>query len=205
MGIWLCNLDVPKSMKRSHLVKIAMIALLSLSTLGIFGVSFFLKTAFSNNSKSQIITDTSRYPEIRQQLWFNQQHIPHFPEQLPPQAENIRIAYYPGFSPNGSFFQLRLQHSPGKIQTLLSQYEKIAKYQYQGGNTNDHVNLENGVPTTFFYTSNNSQESFPATYTIFVLDAQDRGKPGFKWNHGHSYGVAIDISASEIVYWAEKW
>ena len=31
----------------------------------------------------------------------------------------------------------------------------------------------------------------------------DKSQPDSKWNH--SYGVAIDIASSEIVYWAEKW
>ncbi|MFN6160558.1 MAG: hypothetical protein ACK46N_18975 [Dolichospermum sp.] len=36
-------------------------------------------------------------------------------------------------------------------------------------------------------------------FTVFL----DKSQPGSKWNH--SYGVAIDIASSEIVYWAEKW
>lgn len=192
-------------MKRSHLVKIAMIALLSLSSIGIIGGSFLLKNTLSSNSETKIITDTSRYQEIRQQLWSNNDYIQHFPHDLPDEVENIRIAYYSGQPPEGSFFQLRLKHSPDKIQKLLSQYQSIAKHQYKGGSTNDHANQPNGVPTTFFYTSDTSRETFPATYKILVLDAKDSGKSGFKWNHGVSYGVAIDSSASEIVYWAEKW
>lgn len=57
----------------------------------------------------------------------------------------------------------------------------------------------------FFYTGDASEDSFPSSYEILVLDAEDKGTPGFKWNHGNSYGVAIDSSASEIVYWAEQW
>ncbi|MDP5339483.1 MAG: hypothetical protein NWQ28_13010, partial [Nodularia sp. (in: cyanobacteria)] len=110
-----------------------------------------------------------------------------------------------GLASEESFFQVRLKQSPEKIQQLLLQYKNIAKYQYQGGSTNHHVNLPNGVPTTFFYTSDASIESFPATYEILVLDAKHKGTPSFKWNHGDSYGVAIDSSASEIVYWTEKW
>ncbi|MHC5829160.1 MAG: hypothetical protein ACYT04_77935, partial [Nostoc sp.] len=80
-----------------------------------------------------------------------------------------------------------------------------AKHKYKGGNTNDHINQPNGVPTTFFYTSDSYTESFPATYEILVLNAEDKGISGFKWNHGDSYGVAINSSASEIIYWSEKW
>ncbi|WP_089094119.1 hypothetical protein [Nodularia sp. NIES-3585] len=182
-----------------------MIILLSLGSLGIVGGSFFLRKAFSSSSEIKVITDTSGYQQIRQQLWSNQDYIQHFPDHLPNEAENVRIAYYSGTVSAGSFFQVRLKQSPKKIQKLLSQYQNIAKYDYKGGSTNDHVNLHNGVPTTFFYTSDVYQESFPPTYEILVLDAKDKGKPGFKWNHGYSYGVAIDSSASEIIYWAEKW
>jgi hypothetical protein len=181
-----------------------MIALLSLGSLGIVSKNFFLTKALSSN-KIQVITDKSRYQEIRQQLWANNHHIQHFPEQLPHNSKNVRIAYYSGIGQQGSFLQLRLKNSPHTIQDLLSQYRKTAQHQYQGGDTNNHANLANGVPTTFFYTSDSGRESFPPTYEILVLDAKDRGSPGFKWNHGYSYGVAIDSSASEIVYWSEIW
>lgn len=192
-------------MKRSPLVQVAMIVLLSLGSLGIVGGSFFLKKAFSGTNEPEIITDTSRYEEIRSQLWSANNEIKHFPQNIPTGDKSVRIAYSPGFLQGGSYFQVRLKQSPEKIQKLLSQYRNIAKHKYRGGNTNDHTNLPNGVPTTFFYTSDYAVESFPASYEILVLDAQDRGSPGFKWNHGNSYGVAIDSSASEIVYWAEIW
>ncbi|MFN6571857.1 hypothetical protein [Dendronalium sp. ChiSLP03b] len=192
-------------MKRSPFVKIAMIVLLSLGSLGIVGGSFFLRKAFSSTSQSEIITDTSRYREIRNQLWSDGSEVKHFPHEIPVSNKGVRIAYSPGFLQGGSYFQVRLKQSPDKIQKLLSQYRNIAQRKYRGGDTNDHANLPNGVPTTFFYTSDYSGESFPATYEILVLNAQDKGSPGFKWNHGDSYGVAIDSSASEIVYWAEKW
>lgn len=192
-------------MKRSHFIEIAMITLICLTSLGTVGKSFFLKTAFNNHSESQLITDISQYQQIRQQLSSDNEHIQHFPHQLPVGAENIRFAYYSGNATTASFLQLRFKYSSETIQKLLSQYQHLAQHHYRGGNTNDHVNQKNGVPTTFFYTSDGGMESFPPSYEILVLDAQDQGKPGFKWNHGHSYGVAIDISAAEIVYWAEKW
>lgn len=192
-------------MKRSHLVKIAMIILFSLGSLGIVGGSFFLRKAFSSSTENEIVTDTSRYTEIRESLRPNEYPVKHFPTTIPADAKAVKIAYSPGFLKGGSFFQVRLKQSPEKIQKLLSQYKSVAKYEYRGGSTNDHTSLPNGVPTTFFYTSDASEDSFPPSYEILVLNAQDRGSPDFKWNHGDSYGVAIDSSASEIVYWAEQW
>ncbi|MBD2609856.1 MAG: hypothetical protein RMY62_026700 [Nostoc sp. ZfuVER08] len=192
-------------MKRSHIIQAVMIVLFSLSSLGIIGGSFFLRKAFSNSSEPEIITDTTRYQEIRNQLWYDFEDVKHFPNQIPTDAKDIRMAYSPGFLQGGSFFQIRLKQSPEKIKKLLSQYRNNAKYQYRGGDTNDHINQPNGVPTTFFYTNDSSEGTFTNEYEILVLNATDRGKPGFKWNHGDSYGVAINSSASEIIYWAEQW
>jgi hypothetical protein len=193
-------------MKRSHFVKAAMIVLLSLGSLGIVGGSFFLRKAFSSSSSGpQVITDTSRYQEIYQQFLSDNKHIPHFPQALPSGNQNVRIAYSNGVNQGSSYLQVRLKQSPEKIEKLLSQYRNLAKHQYQGGNTNDHANQPHGVPTTFFYTSDTSAESFPSSYEILVLDAKDEGKPGFNWHRGQSYGVAINTSASEIIYWAEAW
>lgn len=188
----------------SHLVKAIMILLISFGSVGVVGGSFFLKKAFSSSNQSEIVTDTSRYQEIRHQLWVSEDEIKHFPSEVLAGVENVRLAYSPGSSQTGSYFQLRLKKSPQQIQQLLTQYSKQAKHRYRGGDTNVHANLPNGVPTTFFYTSETA-ESFPSSYEILVLNAEDKGRPGFKWNHGDSYGVAIDSSASEIIYWAEKW
>jgi hypothetical protein len=187
----------------THLVQIAMIFLLSLGSLGIVGGSFFLRKASNNTGEAETITNTTRYGEIRNQIWSNKKQIKHFPHEIAEDATNVRLAYSPGLQ-QGSYLQLRMKQRPEKIKKVLLKYREIAKHKYRGGNTNDHANLPNGVPTTFFYTSD-AQESFPNTYEILVLNAENRGTPGFKWNHGDSYGVAIDISASEIVYWAEAW
>lgn len=192
-------------MQRSHLAKAAMIVCLSLGSLGIVGGSFFLRKAFSSTTESQIITNTNRYSEIRNQLWASPAEIQHFPSEIPADAKNVRIAYSPGVAQASSFFQVRVQKSPEQIQKLLTQYRKLAKHKYLGGDTNDHANFPNGVPTTFFYTGDAAGEAFPPDYEILVLNAEDKGNPGFKWNHGDSYGVAINSSSAEIVYWAEKW
>ena len=179
--------------------------LLALASLSIVGGSFFMRRNFSSTSEPKIITDTSRYKEIRNQLWSNNDQIKHFPNEIPTDAKSVHIAYSPEFLQGSSFFQIRLKQPPNKIEKLLSEYRNSAKHKYRGGNTNDHINQPNGVPTTFFYTSDSHTESFPATYEILVLNADNKGRPGFKWNHGDSYGVAINSSASEIIYWYEKW
>ncbi|ALF55797.1 hypothetical protein ACX27_27785 [Nostoc piscinale CENA21] len=192
-------------MQRSHLAKAAMIVFLSLGSLGIVGGSFLIRRAFSSTTESSIITNADRYSEIRNQLWASPAEIQHFPRTISVDSPDVRIAYSPGVAQASTFFQVRQKQSPAQIQQLLAKYRKLAKHKYLGGDTNVHSNLPNGVPTTFFYTGDAERESFPPSYEILVLNAKDKGTPGFKWNHGDSYGVAIDSTASEIVYWAEKW
>ncbi|MBG1261343.1 hypothetical protein [Nostoc commune] len=178
--------------------------LLALASFSIVGGSFFLRRTFSSTREPKIITDTSRYKEIRNQLWSDNDQVKHFPNEIPTDAKDVRIAYSPESQGSG-FFQIRLKQKPEKIETLLLQYRSSAKHRYRGGNTNQHINQPNGVPTTFFYTSDSPTESFPPTYEILVLNTENKGRLGFKWNHGNSYGVAINTSASEIIYWSEKW
>lgn len=196
-------------MNKTHFLKIALLFIVFLGGFGVVGGSFdlrpaFMKQAFREQSREEI-TDTSRYEEIRSSTWLHQELVKHFPAVIPDYAANTRFIYYSGNLQGGSFLQLKMKLPQTKIEKLLAQYRNRSQRKYQGGNTNDHLNQKNGVPTTFFHTSDNEAESFPPSYEILVLGAHDRGNSSFKWNHGDSYGVAIDKYTSEIVYWAEVW
>ncbi|MDB9460264.1 hypothetical protein PN480_19760 [Dolichospermum circinale CS-1225] len=192
-------------MKQSIFVQLATAILLSFGSFGLIIGGFWISKTASNHKQLQLITDTSKYQEIRNHKWADIQQIQHFPPQIPANAQVLQMAYASGLIPGSSSLQIRLKQPPAKIKNLLTQYKKISQHQYQGGNTNNHINQPNGVPTTFFYTSDSDIETFPSSYEILVLNAEDKSQPGSKWNHGNSYGVAIDVASSEIVYWAEKW
>ncbi|MDJ0735532.1 MAG: hypothetical protein QNJ47_15970 [Nostocaceae cyanobacterium] len=187
------------------LVQIFTIFLLLLGSIGIVGGSFFFKQAFNGVSETKTIKNSDRYLEIRHQLWSSQELVKHFPKDIPTDATGVRLVYSPGVLQASNILQIKFKLPQKNIQKLLVQYRELAKHKYRGGDTNDHINLPNGVPTTFFYTSESAAQFFPPTYEILVLDAHDRGTAGFRWNHGDSYGVAIDSSTSEIVYWVEQW
>ncbi|MUG96946.1 hypothetical protein F7734_33245 [Scytonema sp. UIC 10036] len=189
----------------AQFVNIVTVVILFLGSLGVVGSGFFLRKAISSGSQPEIVSDRSQYQDIRHKLWSNREQIKHFPTDIPADASGVRVAYSSNSSEGNRFFQLRLKQSPQKIQNLLSQYRAIAKRKYQGGNTNAHANQPNGVPTTFFHTSDSQEESFPSSYEVLVLGADDKGNSNFRWNHGESFGVAIDTSTSEIIYWAEEW
>jgi hypothetical protein len=192
-------------MKRSIFVNFATVILLSLGSFGLVVGGFLINKAANNNQKIQLITDTSKYQEIRNHKWTDIQQLQHFPVNIPPDSQLVQMAYASGLSPKASSLQIRLKQPPAKIKNLLQKYKNISQHQYRGGNTNNHNNQPNGVPTTFFYTSDSETETFPSSYEILVLKAEDKSQPGAKWNHGNSNGVAINVASSEIIYWAEKW
>ena len=183
----------------------ATIAFQSLGGVGVVGGGFFLTQAFNKKGETETIINSSNYQDIRHNTWSNQTQINHFPATIPREATDVRVIYYPGSSEYGRIFQLRMKLPKQQIQKSLLKYRDTAKHKYQGGDTNDHANQENGVPTTFLYSSDLQAGTFPSTYEILVLNANNRGTADFPWNHGDSYGVAIDKITSEIVYWAEEW
>ena len=192
-------------MQKSLVVKIATLCLIYVGSFSIIAGSFLLTKNSNNPQTRHIITDISRYPEIRNHLWSNIKQIKHFPIKIPDDAKSVSMAYSPGVIPGSSFFQIRIKQHPETVKKILVNYSKIAVKKYRGGDTNDHIKQPHGLPTTFFYTSKNQMERFPNTYQILVLEAEDKSQGGFKWNRGYSYGVAIDSSTSEIVYWVEQW
>lgn len=150
------------------------------------------------------ITDITRYLEIREEMG-DSELAHHFPKSIPEYAQNVKFEYVPGFLQGGEIFQLRMKLPEDEIDSLYKEFRLKATHIFIGGETNDHANTTDGVPTTFFYTSDTEDQSFPDDYEIMVINAEPEGTPKFKWNHGVSYGVAISTEKSDIVYWLESW
>jgi len=150
------------------------------------------------------ITDISQYNEILEQMG-DSELTRHFPLSIPESAEVVKFEYIPKFLQGGEHFQLRMKLPQSGISDLQEEYRSKAKFTFIGGQTNDHQNMPGGVPTTFFYTNDTKNDSFPDDYEILVLNAEPKATSDPIWNHGFSYGVAISQEKSEIVYWSEYW
>ncbi len=188
-----------------YLVQIVIVILFALGGVALVSRNSIFKEALTNIKGNDKITDISRYKEVRHKLWSNESQIKYFPKDIPSDATNVSLVYSKGYLKGGNFFQVRFKLPSDKIKKLHSHYQKIAQHKFRGGDTNDHVNRPNGVPTTYFYTSGSDYYTFPAVYEILVLNANNKSSSGNKWVRGDSYGVAIDDYASEIVYWVEEW
>lgn len=199
-------------MTRLRVLKFIMIIFLSLGGVTVIGSGIFLYILGNSfNSALEPVKDISRYQEVIRGFEPNSPLIKHFPDNIPPEASNVRLFFLPGFMQGGTIFQLRMKVPPEKIKNLQSQFRKTAKWKYIPGGKDNSPKEEtspDGVTINFeynFHTSDFGKSSpFPPSYEILVLE-DTRGAPEYDWNHPELYGVAIDISASEIVYWAEDW
>jgi hypothetical protein len=161
------------------------------------GLIFF--AARSWQKSVQPVTDISHYSEIKAKWPSNL--VSHFPAEAPNSAV---FFFQPGFLQGGSSLQLKVEMSESKIATELSKISNRILATYHGGNVNTHANLTNGIPTTFFFTSETDNSLFPNDYTIMVVATNNRGG-GLSWNHGSTAGIAISTQRQVVVYWAEDW
>ena len=155
------------------------------------------------------VTKPSAYAKtLGRAAGFAPQLVSHFPKEIPGTAKKVKFYYMPGFLQSATVMQLRYQTSAEDIARLYEHYQKAARKRYIGGNTNIHMNTEEGMPTTFFFTSDSGDRTFSDDYEIMTLDpvirSADRPE-GFYFNHGQSHGVAISRERNEVIFWAESW
>ena len=159
------------------------------------GVEMFISTTE--------VTNVRRYDKILNDYWsFNSELVSHFPRPIPSDANNVRFSFRPKFLQGGAHIQLRYATSPEIIADVYTRFSERKTKSFTGGDTNDHVNMKEGMPTTFFYTSSSGNDEFPDDYEIMIFDKILKKE---NWNHGQSHGVAISKKKNEVVYWAESW
>lgn len=155
------------------------------------------------------VTDVREYQTILTQHWDSWTDLArHFPRPIPSDAKDVRFSYVPAFLQGGAHVQLRYHAAPATISELYTRFSGKTTKSFTGGDTTVHMNMKDGMPTTFFYTSGSANREFPDDYEVMAFDDVLKEKerpPGFYWNHGHSHGVAISKKRNEIIYWAESW
>lgn len=176
--------------------------------LAVLGAGFIYAINRSLDEALKTVTDPSRYSEIRA-VFDHSSIIQHFPPQIPSDAQNVSLYYQPGFLQGGAIFQLRMTLPPAKLKQIESEFLKQGKRKYiPGGKNNSPISetTPQGMNVRYeyqLYAGEATSNKFPNNYKILVFE-DTRGAPKYDWNHPDLYGVAIDISASEIVYWVES-
>jgi len=168
------------------------------------------------------IKNPRKYSSILNNNWGNNL-VHHFPKKIPEDAKNVKFFYRKGYMQGGSAMQLRYSTSPKRIAELYKNFSQMKTKSFHGGNTHNHMDQKNGMPTTLFYTGDKYQTDsnciieettntkFPDDYEIMIFDwipsEKEKKRRGLKrsFNHGESHGVAISKKRNIVVYWAESW
>ncbi len=150
------------------------------------------------------ISDPSEYSRIMQEAG-DVPAVAHFPSVIPENAELVRFHFHPAVFQGGTALQLRVRLPGSEVEAVRSEYIGKAKYVLSAHMENGGSSQDEEVRTTGFYTADGSSSEFPETFEIIVLDAEYLGSDDAPWNHGVSYGIAVSLADSEIVYWYEDW
>lgn len=180
-------------MIKLNLKTIVIVALMSIPLICI-AIILGLSAVFPSTDEDWVITDLSQYSEIRN--GHNQGLIKHFPEQIPKSAAKVSFFYSPPFLQKGLVIQLRLKLPINEIRRLQIEYDELISRK---GNRKTY--LTSSYPLGVYTKDKPEGEMLPQGYKIVVLEAETKNQG----NHGHAYGVAINDSTSEILYWAEAW
>jgi hypothetical protein len=180
---------------------------LPISILVVGGCLYLLNREFDEALKP--VTDTAQYEKILAKFE-NSLTVKHFPLRISADAKNVRLYYLPGFLQGATMLELRMKLPPEQIKIIEAEFLKQAKRRYIPGAKNNSSKEENsptGMKVEYIYKSHIGSlngENFPSNYKLLVLE-DTRSAPKYNWKHSTVYGVAIDPSNSEVVYWLEQW
>lgn len=152
-----------------------------------------------STARSLMITDVSRYPEVLHSADENSPLLAHFPEKIPLEASNVRFAYQPRIMQGAMFLELLITLPESQIDELWSQYSEMAQYQFTEEKT------LNDIPEPILFLIRDENHELNRKFSIFFIEAQPAGKKDFIWNHGTMYGVGINKTDLEVIYWLQYW
>ena len=182
---WLCGLGV---------------AILCAAAFAFWGL--FTITIESINQATTEVTNVRKYEKILR-YWRPEKPdsiVGHFPDSIPANATTVSFSYFPKFLQGGAHIQLRLALSEATIEGLYKKSSARKIKSFFGGDKLEHMKMKEGIPTTYFFTGDANDLSFPDDYEVMPFK---KGKKN--WHHSNSHGVAISKQRREIVYWAESW
>ncbi len=177
-----------------------------LAALFFFGLTALVTEVLATATTN--VTTVGKYEKILDDYWKPRGELTtHFPRPIPPQARDVRFSFRRGFLQGGSHIQLRYSLPDKEMSDLYERFSRIKTKSFTGGDMNDHMNMKEGMPTTFFHTNGSKDQKFPADFEVMIFDEVMKGErpEGFYWNHARCHGVAISRTRHEIVYWAESW
>ena len=167
------------------------IAVCSVAIIG--GMIFFFawQTFVEFKKATTFVYDVTKYESILKE-WkeFAPDMVNHFPEAIPPDAQNTEFYFQPGFLQMGSRIELRYKSTPGNIKSLYEQFSKLKTHANQGE-----------ILLVHFVTGRNNADIIELGEDWVAMHFEEC--PDNLREHTKEYGVMISREKNEIIYWAE--
>lgn len=147
------------------------------------------------------ITDVNRYSEVIESIT-PKTVIEHFPERIPAEASNVKFAYQPRIMQGAMFVELLMTLPEKQINELQDKYGEIEQYHYS-----EEIGLTDIPEPILYLISDKSDENngFDQNFSIYLISAEPAGTEDFIWNHGTMYGVGINNTTFQVIYWLQYW
>jgi hypothetical protein len=147
------------------------------------------------------ITDVNRYSEVMESIT-PKTVIEHFPERIPPEASDVRFAYQPRIMQGAMFLELLITLPEKHFNELQDKYGDLEQYHYS-----EEIGLTDIPEPILYLISDKSDENtgFDQKFSIYLISAESAGKEPYIWNHGTMYGVGINNTTFQVIYWLQYW
>lgn len=182
---------------------IALITISSILAFLFMVMVFFNFIVMAFNDGTTVITDIGSYNKVmRIYNYPSAKVVSHFPKTIPSYAKDISFFQIPQFLQGGDEIYLAYSVSNEEFNALTKEYKDKAKHIVSSKGEIDSlgnkVYIPGGVYTTLNINLNEKND-----FSIFIIDSVPY-EPG-NWNHGKSYGTAINKTTGFVLYWFENW
>lgn len=143
------------------------------------------------------VTDSSKYQTILKHVGYPDNKLfSHFPKKIPIGKTNVGFLYRPQLFQGSMDMQLRFKPEPEEIQSILEEYTPKA---IEIGKGND-LGENSKYLLTFYDKDSQMFTKLSNDFEVIIL-----GSEGAIGGHGFNYGIAVNKTKPEVIYWARKW
>lgn len=174
-----------------RILAIAIAVVFGLAVAGVMVVAWQFDRALEGSTK------VSDYPRLLED-WSPTGLVDHFPKEIPGNATNVSMSELPGFMQGAGHLQLRMKLPPQEIEVIAARAKAAAvrSCPSQCGRYIEDPEFWS-VPDLAAGTSK-PERRFPPDFVVYALETNG------DWNHPSGKGIAVSVSRSEVVYWAEQ-
>lgn len=167
-----------------------------------YGINFIV--LIFNETLTEIDNPKSYSKILRIYNYKKNNEISHFPSKINKDMKGITFVEHPPFLQGGGIIYLSYIDSSDNIVNLETEFNKKSKYILVKDSEYDKLRDKINIPNKVFETLEAKRSSITLDeLKIFIIDSAPYKEKD--WNHGTSYGFAINTKTNRVVYWYERW